>query len=77
MTVVLAVAAADVADALAIAWDAFTAAAGDDLTGWEIPAAAAQVQPEPPDRYHRDGDSSAIRRPDSPSLTAICIVTQL
>ena len=47
-TVVLAVAAADVADALAIAWDAFTAAAGDDLTGWEIPAAAADVQPEPP-----------------------------
>ena len=48
VTVVLAVAAADVADALAIAWDAFTAAAGDDLTGWEIPAAAADVQPEPP-----------------------------
>ena len=48
VTVVLAVAAADVADALAIAWDAFTGAAGDDLTGWEIPAAAAEVQPEPP-----------------------------
>ena len=40
-------AAADVADALAIAWDAFRSAARDDLTGWEL-AAAAEVQPEPP-----------------------------
>lgn len=30
----------DVADALAIAWDAFC--------GWEVAAATAQVQPEPP-----------------------------
>ena len=36
------VAAADVADARAtIAWDAFTDAAGDDLAGWEVTAAAA------------------------------------
>jgi hypothetical protein len=48
VTVVLAVTAADVTDALAIAWDAFTGAARDNLTGWEIPAAAAEVQPEPP-----------------------------
>ncbi len=47
MTVVLAVAAADVADAPATAWDAYTGAAGDHLTGWEITAAAAEVQPEP------------------------------
>jgi hypothetical protein len=37
-----------VADALAIAWDAFRSAARDDLAGWEMAAAAAQVQPEPP-----------------------------
>ena len=60
VTVVLAVAAADLADALAMAWDAFTGAAGDDLTGWEIPAAAAEVQPELPSpfgggRGHRSG----------------------
>ncbi len=40
--------ATDVADALDIAWDAFRAAAHDDLTGWEVAAAAAQVQPDPP-----------------------------
>ena len=44
VTVTLAVAAADVADALTIAWDAFTATA-DDLTGWEGTAASAEVQP--------------------------------
>jgi hypothetical protein len=48
VTVVLVIAAANVADALTIAWEAFTSAAGNDLTGWEIPAAAAEVQPEPP-----------------------------
>ena len=37
----------DVADALAIAWDAFTGAAADDLGGWDITAAAAEVQPGP------------------------------
>lgn len=45
VTVTLAVAAADVADALTSAWDAFTAAAADDLTGWEGTAASAEVQP--------------------------------
>jgi hypothetical protein len=48
VTIALTVAATDVADALAIAWDAFRGAARDDLTGWEVTAAAAQVQPEPP-----------------------------
>jgi hypothetical protein len=46
VTVTLAVAAADVADALTIAWDAFTDAAADDLAGWEGAAASAEVQPE-------------------------------
>jgi len=48
VTVALAVAATDVADALAVAWDAFRSATRDDLTGWEVTAAAADVQPEPP-----------------------------
>jgi hypothetical protein len=29
-------------------WDAFRDAAHDDLTGWEVAAAEAQVRPEPP-----------------------------
>lgn len=41
------VAAADVADALASAWDAFLSAAQDDVTGWEVTAARAEIQPEP------------------------------
>jgi hypothetical protein len=45
VTVALAVAASDVADALSIAWDAFREAAGDDLAGWEVTAAAAEVRP--------------------------------
>ena len=45
VTVALAVAADDVADALTIAWDAFTDAAAADLTGWQVTAAAAEVQP--------------------------------
>jgi hypothetical protein len=35
-----------VADALAIAWDTFRDAAADDLTGWEVTAASAEVQPD-------------------------------
>jgi len=48
VTVALAVAAADVADALTIAWDAFRDTAADDLAKWEVTAAAAEVLPEPP-----------------------------
>jgi hypothetical protein len=48
VTVAFTVTATDVADALAIAWDAFSGAARDDLTGWEVTAAAAEVQPQPP-----------------------------
>ena len=42
VTIALTVAATDVADALAIAWDAFRSAARDDLAGWEVTAAAAR-----------------------------------
>ena len=48
--VALAVAAADVADALTIAWDAFQDAAGDDLAGWAVTAATAEIQPALVDR---------------------------
>ena len=47
VTVAVSVAAADVGGALAIAWDAFCDAAGDDLTGWEVTSASAEVQPDP------------------------------
>jgi hypothetical protein len=46
--IAMAVDARDVADALAIAWDAFTGAAADDLNGWDVTAAVAEVQPGPP-----------------------------
>ena len=47
VTVAVTVVTTDVADALTIAWDAFRSAARDDVTGWEVAAATAQVQPEP------------------------------
>ena len=47
MTLAPTVITTDVADALAIAWDAFRSAACDDLKGWEVTAAAAEIQPEP------------------------------
>jgi hypothetical protein len=46
--IALTVLTTDVAEALVIAWDAFCGATRDDLTGWEVAAAAAEVQPEPP-----------------------------
>jgi hypothetical protein len=48
VTLALTVLSPDVADALAIAWDAFRSAARDDFAGWEVTAATAEVQPEPP-----------------------------
>jgi hypothetical protein len=48
VSIALSVAAVDVADALAIAWDVFGSAARDDTAGWEVTAAAAEVQPELP-----------------------------
>ena len=48
VTVALTVVTTDVADALTIGWDAFRSAARDDLKGWEVTAAAAEVQPQPP-----------------------------
>ena len=46
VTVALSVAAADVAGALAIAWEAFRDAAAGDLAGWEVTAASAGLQPD-------------------------------
>jgi hypothetical protein len=48
VTIAFTILATDVADALAIGWDAFRSAARDDLAGWEVTAATAEVQPEPP-----------------------------
>lgn len=38
--------AADIADAVAVAWDAFRQAAGDDAAGWDMAAASAEIRPE-------------------------------
>ena len=48
VTLALTVLSTDVADALTIAWGAFRSAARDDLAGWEVTAATAEVIPEPP-----------------------------
>ena len=37
--------AADVAEALDLAWQAFRKAAGDDAAGWDMAAATAEVRP--------------------------------
>jgi hypothetical protein len=41
VSVAVTVVTTDVADALAVAWDAFRSAARDDVTGWEVAAATA------------------------------------
>ncbi len=64
VTVALIVITTDVADALAVAWDAFRSAADDDLKGWEVTAAAAEVQPEPP----LTGASRHIERRSGPRV---------
>jgi len=45
VVVVATVIADDVAEALDLAWWAFREAAGDDLAGWDMAAASAEVQP--------------------------------
>jgi hypothetical protein len=45
VTLAFTVVTTDVADALAIAWGAFRGAARDDPAGWEVTAAAAEIQP--------------------------------
>ena len=58
---------ATAADALSIARDVFTVAALDDLGGWEVTAAAIEVQPELPvtgadPRAARSGKRAAAHR---------------
>jgi hypothetical protein len=45
VTVSLTIASADVAGALAEAWQAFMGAARDDVRGWDLASAAAEVRP--------------------------------
>ena len=45
---VMTIASADVAGALAQAWQAFSDAAHDDPRGWDLASAAAEVRPERP-----------------------------
>ncbi len=46
VTITAVVDAADVAEALTVAWDAFRQAAGDDAAGWHMAAASAEIRPE-------------------------------
>jgi len=50
--VAMTIAAADIAGALAEAWQAFRDASSDDPRGWDLASAAAEVRPEDasPDR---------------------------
>jgi hypothetical protein len=45
VVIVATVVADDVAEALDLAWWAFREAVGDDLAGWDLAAASAEVQP--------------------------------
>jgi hypothetical protein len=45
VVILMTVDAADVAEALDTAWQAFRKAAGDDLEGWDTAAASAEVKP--------------------------------
>jgi hypothetical protein len=48
VTVLVTVEAADVAQAMAAVWRVFRKAAGDDIAGWDTPAAAAEIRPTEP-----------------------------
>jgi hypothetical protein len=48
VTMAMTIASADVAGALAEAWQAFRDAAHDDPRGWDLASAAAEVRPEGP-----------------------------
>jgi hypothetical protein len=48
ITLAMTIASADVASALAEAWQAFRDAARDDPRGWDLASAAAEVRPEGP-----------------------------
>jgi hypothetical protein len=53
VAVAVSVAAAGAGGALAIAWGAFCDAAGDDLVGWEVTAASAEVSRTPVNQSRR------------------------
>jgi hypothetical protein len=65
VTVSVTVEAADVAQAMARAWRVFRKAAGDDIAGWDMPAAAAEIRPAEPltHRVH------AVMQTASPAVT--------
>jgi hypothetical protein len=46
VTIKMTVTAADVGQALVIAWRAFRRAAGEDLDGWDLATVSAEVWPE-------------------------------
>jgi hypothetical protein len=48
VTVLVTVEAADAAQTMAAVWRVFRKAAGDDIAGWDTPAAAAEIRPAEP-----------------------------
>ena len=63
--------AADVAEALDLAWWTFRKAAGEDLAGWDLARAAAEVRPEaslagPEPRAAGAGGDVKLRAPGLP-----------
>jgi hypothetical protein len=45
ITIAMTVTAADPAEALTVAWLVFRTAAGDDVAGWDVAGASAEVSP--------------------------------
>jgi hypothetical protein len=53
VTLAMTVAAPDVSEALAHAWQAFRLAAANDRRGWDLTSASAEVRPHEGDHTHR------------------------
>jgi hypothetical protein len=68
VVIVATVDAADVAEALDLAWWAFRKAAGEDLAGWDLARVAAEVRPEAPLETGPIGGRAAGRRNWPPNL---------
>ena len=72
VSIMVAVDAADVAEALTAAWDAFRQAAGDDHAGWDMAAASAEIRPEAQLRVSRGHSTLPGRLPAGCWMSRIC-----
>jgi hypothetical protein len=79
VTVAVTVVTTDVADALAISWDAFRSAARDDVTGWEVaagPVARARHSRSATSRHRMVSACRASRRYRAPSSACRPVVAR-